>query len=558
MAKQIKDTIYGSEARREIQKGANILADAVKVTLGPKGRNVVYSTRTSSPIITKDGVSVAKQIHLDDIHQDMGAQLLKEVASNSVNAVGDGTTTATVIAQALINEGLRAVETGINPLSIKRGIEMVSQEAIKIIKGLAKQCIGYDDLFKVAMISTNGDVELAKVIAKAIDVTGIYGMVTVHDKYSTSTDAVIDNGYVFERGYHNPVYANDKENNLCRFNKPTMLIFRGELSTDELHYMLVLDTVIENYVATGSIRELVIMADDFEHEFHQTIAGLVSRQGYKICLIRSPYFGESRYRGQDDMATVFGGKVIDKAIESDPSKFKDIVLEEFEEYVCYAEELVAYKNKSTLKGFTGDKDAIDIRAKQIMNEIAENELGNFEKDRLAERLARLNGLTAKIYISADSEVEFKERYDRAEDALGATIAALEGGYVPGGGVTLARVGNLIEQSGSVMGRGVDENIGVTIALKALEAPLRQIAKNAAVEDSIVHYKITGLLADVKDPNYLFSMGWDASCDEYCDVIERGIIDPAMVTISSLTNAVSVATMMITIEVSIGATETTRI
>lgn len=529
MSRSMKTVAFGKEARTKLVEGVNILADAVRVTLGPKGRNVVIGKRSGQPVITKDGVSVAREVNLEDYYQDMGVQMVKDVAQQAVAVAGDGTTTATVIAQALINEGVRAVETGINPLDVKTGIELVVNAANKRLTELSRPCQTREEVKSIALISTNGDEHLAEMVTEAVYNTGVDGVVKLNPKVSHEDSVAFEEGYYFDRGWHNPVYANVQATTETDYTDANIIIFRGDL--DKMTDGIV--TIIEEHFKRDI--PLIIMAEDFDEDFHKAAASFVHRERVKMVLIRSPFFGNHRTGAQDDLALLLGTRVVETTYDVS----KDGALSE---YIGQVGRVTATRSRTLLSGFPDTGDAIAKRVAQLREQMSNPEASGIERERLAERAAKLESRVAAINLHGDTEIEWKEKYDRADDAICATRAAMEEGYVAGGGATLLRIAH--ELNGKVMGANTDQNIGISTALRAMESPIRQIAKNAAVEDAIVVYKVTH---EATGDNY----GYNARTGEFGDVIEMGIVDPVKVTRSALTNAASVAGLFITIECAIG-------
>lgn len=532
MAMQVKEVLFGEDARARILNGANILANAVKVTLGPKGRNVVLGLPGSNLVITKDGVSVAKEINLPDYFEDMGAQLLKEVAEQAVLVAGDGTTTATVIAQAIMNEGAKAVTTGINPMDLKVGIEMVIEAADKMLVEQAIPCNTYEDILAIALISTNGDAQLAKMIADAVHKTGIDGIVEVPTSAYSESEVVFEDGYNFPRGWYNQVYANNVDNNTIEYTDVSVIMFRSVLEeiTNELD-LLIQELVLHN-------KPLIIMAEDFGSEIHSELASFVSRKGAKLALIRAPHFGAVRIGTQDDIAALTGGHIVEDGY--DPTVDAPLL-----DMIGRVGSVVSTKEYTVFKQAAGCNTLRLVeREKTIESQIAATEVSRtstFDIEKLSDRLAKLRSQVAVLRLHANTEIEHKEKRDRADDAIRATRAAMEEGYVAGGGLTLLRISDKLK--GTLIGDNTDQNIGISTALKAMQAPVRQIAINAAVEDSVICYMSLA--------NESSTFGYNARTGEFGDMLSMGIIDPVKVTRSALSKAASVASLIITIEAAVG-------
>ena len=518
MAKEIK---FNIQAREELKKGVDELADAVKVTLGPKGRNVIIEKKFGAPHITKDGVTVAKEIELEDPFQNMGAQLVKEVASKTGDDAGDGTTTATVLAQAIVNVGLKNVAAGANPMDLKRGIDKAVAKVVEGIKAQAQE-VG-DDLEKiesVARISANNDSEIGQLIAEAMKKVKKEGVITVEEAKGTDTTVDIVEGMQFDRGYISPYFVTNTEKMECEMDTPYILIYDKKISA--LKDML---PVLEATAQTG--RPLLIIAEDVDSEALATLVVNRLRGSLKICAVKAPGFGDRRKEMLEDIAVLTGGVVI--------SEEKGLKLESTTiEMLGRAEKITVNKENTTIVNGMGSKDSIAARVAQIKAQI-ETTTSDYDREKLQERLAKLAGGVAVLYIGAASEVEMKEKKDRVDDALSATRAAIAEGIVPGGGVAYIRC---IPALDGLKGANEDETTGIEIVKRAIEEPLRQITANAGVEGAVVVQK-------VKDGEGDF--GYNARTDTYENFFAAGVIDPAKVTRVALENAASIAGMFLTTE-----------
>ena len=518
MAKEIK---FNIEAREELKKGVDALANAVKVTLGPKGRNVIIEKKFGAPHITKDGVSVAKEVELEEAFQNMGAQLVKEVASKTGDDAGDGTTTATVLAQAIINVGLKNVTAGANPMDLKRGIDKAVACVVENIKSQAQEVD--DDMAKiesVARISANNDGEIGKLIAEAMEKVKREGVITVEEAKGTDTTVEIVEGMQFDRGYISPYFVTDTEKMECEMENPYILIFDKKISS--LKEML---PVLEATAQSG--RPLLIIAEDVDSEARATLVVNRLRGSLKVCAVKAPGFGDRRKEMLEDIAVLTGGVVI--------SEEKGLKLESTTiDMLGRAEKVTVNKENTTIVNGMGDKEAIAARVAQIKAQI-EKTTSDYDREKLQERLAKLAGGVAVLYIGAASEVEMKEKKDRVDDALSATRAAIAEGIVPGGGVAYIRAISSLE---GLKGDNDDETTGIEIVKRAIEEPLRQIVANAGVEGAVVVQK-------VKDGKGDF--GYNARTGEYENFFAAGVIDPAKVTRVALENAASIAGMFLTTE-----------
>ena len=518
MAKEIK---FNIEAREELKKGVDALANAVKVTLGPKGRNVIIEKKFGAPHITKDGVSVAKEVELEEAFQNMGAQLVKEVASKTGDDAGDGTTTATVLAQAIVNVGLKNVTAGANPMDLKRGIDKAVACVVENIKSQAQEV--NDDMAKiesVARISANNDSEIGKLIAEAMEKVKREGVITVEEAKGTDTTVEIVEGMQFDRGYISPYFVTNTEKMECEMENPYILIFDKKISS--LKEML---PVLEATAQSG--RPLLIIAEDVDSEALATLVVNRLRGSLKICAVKAPGFGDRRKEMLEDIAVLTGGVVI--------SEEKGLKLESTTiDMLGRAEKVTVDKENTTIVNGMGDKAAITARVAQIKAQI-EKTTSDYDREKLQERLAKLAGGVAVLYIGAASEVEMKEKKDRVDDALSATRAAIAEGIVPGGGVAYIRA---ISSLSDLKGDNEDETTGIEIIKRAIEEPLRQIVANAGVEGAVVVQK-------VKDGKGDF--GYNARTGEYENFFAAGVIDPAKVTRVALENAASIAGMFLTTE-----------
>lgn len=518
MAKDIK---FDIEARDLLKRGVDQLSNAVKVTLGPKGRNVILSRSYGAPHITKDGVSVAKEVELENTFENMGAQLVREVASKTNDDAGDGTTTATVLAQSIINVGLKNITSGANPMEVKRGIDKAVAAVVGSIRQQSKE-VGddLDQIAHVATISANGDEEIGKLIAQAMEKVKKEGVITVEEAKGIDTTVEIVEGMQFDNGFISPYFVTDTEKMECRMEKPYILFIEKKLSSikDVL-------PLLEQVLQQG--RSLLIVAEDIESEALTTLVLNRIRAGLKICGVKAPGFGDRRKEMLQDMAVLTGGTVI--------SEDTGLTLENATiDMLGSAETVTVAKNKTIIVNGEGEKTAIEERANQIRHQI-ENTKSDYDREKLQERLAKLSGGVAVLYVGAGSEVEMKEKKDRVEDALSATRAAIEEGTVPGGGTAYIRAIPAVE---ALKGDTDDEQTGIDIVKRAIEEPLRQIVANAAKEGAVVVQKVR----EGKD-----SYGYNARTDSFEDLSKNGVIDPAKVTRVALENAASIAGMFLTTE-----------
>jgi len=516
MAKELR---FGQEARNSILRGVNILADAVKVTLGPKGRNVILEKSFGSPIVTKDGVTVAKEIDLEDKFENMGAQMVKEVASKTSDTAGDGTTTATVLAQAIYREGSRVVAAGANPMDVKRGIDLAVEEVVKELKKLSKPTKDQKEISQVGKISANNDETIGNIIAEAMNKVGKEGVITVEEAKGMETTLDVVEGMQFDRGYLSPYFVTDPEKMEAVLENVYILLNEKKISN--MKDML---PILEQIAKMG--KPLLILAEDVEGEALATLVVNKLRGTLKCCAVKAPGFGDRRKSMLEDIAVLTGGKVIseDLGIKLENIKLNDL---------GQAKRIVIDKDNTTIVDGVGDKKDIEARVKQIRAQIEET-TSDYDREKLQERLAKIIGGVAVINVGAATETEMKEKKARVEDALNATRAAVEEGIVPGGGVAYLRCVPALDK----MKLEGDRKIGVDLVKRALEEPIRQIANNAGQEGSVVTEKVK---------NEKGSFGFDAAQDEYTDLIKAGIIDPTKVVRLALQNAASVASLMITTE-----------
>ena len=516
-----KEILFNIDARDQLKKGVDELANAVKVTLGPKGRNVILEKKFGAPQITKDGVTVAKEIELEDAYQNMGAQLVKEVASKTGDDAGDGTTTATVLAQSIVNVGLKNVTAGANPMDLKRGIDKAVESVVKNIASQARN-VGdnYDKIEQVATVSANNDSRIGKLIADAMRKVSKDGVITIEEAKGTETTIEVVEGMQFDRGYISPYFVTNTEQMEVEFEKPQILIYEKKISI--LNELL---PILEPAVQSG--RPILIIAEDVDSEALTTLVVNRLRGSLKICAVKAPGFGDRRKEMLEDIAILTGGTVI--------SEEKGIKLENATlEMLGTAEKVTVDKDNTTIVNGAGEKDAIHTRIGQIKSQIATT-TSDYDKEKLQERLAKLSGGVAVLYVGAASEVEMKEMKDRVDDALHATRAAIEEGIVPGGGVAYIRS---IDALDSVKAENEDERTGIEIIKRAIEEPLRQIVANAGKEGAVVVQKVREGKAD---------FGYNARTDVYENLHAAGVVDPAKVTRVALENAASIAGMFLTTE-----------
>ncbi len=515
-----KEIRFGEDARARMVRGVNILANAVKATLGPKGRNVVLEKSFGAPTITKDGVSVAKEIELSDKFENMGAQMVKEVASKTSDNAGDGTTTATVLAQALIREGMKAVAAGFNPMDLKRGIDKAVSAAVAELKKLSKPTADDKAIAQVGTISANSDESIGNIIAEAMKKVGKEGVITVEEGSGLENELDVVEGMQFDRGYLSPYFINNQQSMQCELEDPFILLHDKKISS-----VRDLLPVLEGVAKAG--KPLLIVAEEVEGEALATLVVNTIRGIVKVCAVKAPGFGDRRKAMLEDMAILTGGTVISEEVglQLEKATIKDL---------GRAKKVVVSKENTTIIDGAGEADAIQARIKQIKAQIEET-TSDYDREKLQERVAKLAGGVAVIKVGAATEVEMKEKKARVEDALHATRAAVEEGVVPGGGVALLRAKAAIE---GLKGANEDQNHGIAIALRAMEAPLREIVANAGEEPSVIVNK-------VKDGQGNF--GYNAATGEFGDMVEMGILDPTKVTRTALQNAASIAGLMITTE-----------
>ncbi len=512
---------FGFEARDAMLRGVDVLANAVKVTLGPKGRNVVIEKAFGAPRTTKDGVTVAKEIELEDKLENMGAQLLREVASRTNDVAGDGTTTATVLAQAIAHEGMKLVAAGMNPMDLRRGITQAVETVVKDLKEHAKACKSYEEIAQVGTISANGEKEIGELIAKAMEKVGNEGVITVEENKGLETELDVVEGMQFDRGYLSPYFITNPDKMVAELDDPYILVYDKKLSG--LQPLLpLLEAVVQ------SSRPLLIIAEDVEGEALATLVVNRLRGGLKVVAVKAPGFGDRRKAMLEDIAILTGGQVISEDLGI---KLENVTLD----MLGTAKRVVVDKDNTTIIDGAGSKEDIEARIKQIKKQI-EDTTSDYDREKLQERLAKLAGGVAVIKVGGATEVEVKERKDRVDDALNATRAAVEEGIVPGGGVALLRAKKALE---NLKGENEDVQAGIDIIARALEAPIRQISSNAGVEGAIV----VGKVLDNDDYNF----GYNAQTGEYGDMIKMGIIDPAKVVRTALEDSSSVSGLLITTE-----------
>jgi chaperonin GroEL len=516
-----KDVKFSADAREKMLRGVDILANAVKVTLGPKGRNVVLEKSFGAPRVTKDGVTVAKEIELADKFENMGAQMVREVASKTNDVAGDGTTTATVLAQAIVREGAKSVAAGMNPMDLKRGIDLAVAEAVKDIASRSKKVKDSAEIAQVGSIAANGDSFIGQQIANAMQKVGNEGVITVEEAKSLDTEVDIVEGMQFDRGYLSPYFITNAEKMVAELDEPYVLIHEKKLSS--LQAML---PVLEAVVQTG--KPLLIIAEDVEGEALATLVVNKLRGGLKVAAVKAPGFGDRRKAMLEDIAVLTAGQMISEDLGI---KLESVTLQ----MLGRAKKVRIEKENTTIIDGAGKRKDIDARVTQIKQQIEET-TSDYDKEKLQERLAKLAGGVAVIRVGGATEIEVKEKKDRVDDALNATRAAVEEGIVPGGGVALLRAKAAVAKLKS---DNPDITAGIQIVLKALESPLRQIAENSGVEGSIV----VGKISESKSANF----GFDAQSEEYADLIQAGIVDPAKVVRTALQDAASVAGLLITTE-----------
>jgi len=519
-----KNIHFSSDARDRMLRGVNLLANAVKVTLGPKGRNVVIERSYGAPRSTKDGVTVAKEIELEDRFENLGAQLIREVASKTSDKAGDGTTTATVLAQAIVVHGLKSVAAGMNPMDLKRGVEKAVIAVVESIKASSRKVTTNDEIAQVGTISANGDKEVGDMIAKAMAQVGNEGVITIEEAKTLETELEVVQGMQFDRGYLSPYFVTNADKMEVDLEDPLVFLFEKRLSS--LQPLLpLLEAVVQ------STRPLLIVAEDIEGEALATLVVNKLRGGLRVAAVKAPGFGDRRKAMMEDIATLTGGQVISEDLGI---KLENVTID----MLGNAKKVTITKDATTVVDGAGDKAAIDARISQIRAQI-EDTKSDYDKEKLQERLAKLAGGVAIIKVGGSTEVEVEERKDRVDDALNATRAAVEEGIVPGGGVALLKAGKALQ---GLKGLNADEDAGIAIVRNALQAPIRQIAENAGVEGSIVVGKVL--------ENASATFGFNAQTEEYGDLVAAGVIDPTKVVRTALQDAASVAGLMITTEAAI--------
>lgn len=516
-----KDIMFGTDARAKMLKGVETLAKTVKVTLGPKGRNVVLDKSYGAPKITKDGVSVAKEVELADKFENMGAQLVKEVAQKTADKAGDGTTTATVLAEAIIREGCKAVAAGMNPMDLKRGIDLAVEAVVEDVKSRSKDIKTSEEIAQVGTISANGDRSIGEYLARAMEKVGNEGVITVEDAKGLETELDVVEGMQFDRGYLSPYFITNAEKMICEYENPYILLYDQKISN-----LQPLIPVLEAVVQSG--RPLLIVAEDIEGEALATLVVNRLRGGLKVCAVKAPGFGDRRKAMLQDIAILTGGQVISEELGM---KLENITLE----YLGSAKRIEVSKEETTVIDGMGNKETIQDRTAEIRKQI-EDTTSDYDREKLQERLAKLSGGVAVLRVGGASEVEVKEKKDRIDDALNATRAAVKEGVVAGGGVALLYS---IKALDKLTPANADQKVGIDIIRKAIQAPIRQIAENAGVDGAVV----AGKLLEQSDSNY----GYNAQNDEYTDMVKAGIIDPTKVVRTALQDAASVGSLLITTE-----------
>ncbi|TGS10595.1 chaperonin GroEL [Mesorhizobium sp. M2E.F.Ca.ET.209.01.1.1] len=517
-AKEVK---FHSDARERMLRGVNILADAVKVTLGPKGRNVVIDKSFGAPRITKDGVTVAKEIELEDKFENMGAQMVREVASKTSDIAGDGTTTATVLAQAIVKEGAKAVASGMNPMDLKRGIDKAVEALVQELKTNARKVTRNDEIAQVGTISANGDAEIGRFLAEAMQKVGNEGVITVEEAKTAETELEVVEGMQFDRGYLSPYFVTNQDKMRVELDEPYVLIHEKKLGN-----LQALLPVLEAVVQSG--KPLLIIAEDVEGEALATLVVNKLRGGLKVAAVKAPGFGDRRKAMLEDIAILTGGTAISEDLGI---KLENVTLE----MLGRAKKVVVEKENTTIVDGAGKKEEIQGRVTQIKAQIEET-TSDYDREKLQERLAKLAGGVAVIRVGGSTEVEVKERKDRVDDAMHATRAAVEEGVLPGGGVALLRAAKALD---SLQAENEDQKHGIEIVRRAIEAPVRQIAENAGAEGSI----IVGKLREKPE----FGYGWNAQTNAFGDLYKEGVIDPVKVVRTALQDAASVAGLLVTTE-----------
>ena len=516
-----KDIKFGTDTRAKMLRGVEVLAKTVKVTLGPKGRNVMLDKSYGAPKITKDGVSVAKEVVLSDKFENMGAQLVKEVAQKTADKAGDGTTTATVLAEAIIKEGCKAVAAGMNPMDLKRGIDMAVEAVVEDVKSRSKEIKTSEEIAQVGTISANGDTSIGEYLARAMEKVGNDGVITVEDAKGLETELDVVEGMQFDRGYLSPYFVTDADKMTAEYEAPYVLLYDQKISN--LQAIL---PVLEAVLQSG--RALLIVAEDIDGEALATLVVNRIRSGLKVCAVKAPGFGDRRKAILQDLAILTGGQVISEELGM---KLENTTVD----MLGTAKRVVVTKDDTTIIDGAGDKAAIEARKTQIKKEI-EKTTSDYDREKLQERLGKWSGGVAVLKVGGSSEVEVKEKKDRIDDALNATRAAVKEGVVAGGGTALLYATKALEK---VQPSNQDQRVGVDIIRRALQAPIRQIAENAGVDGAVV----AGKLLEGTDYNY----GYNAAADEYTDMIKAGIVDPTKVVRTALQDAASVASLLITTE-----------
>ena len=516
-----KEVRFETDARDRMLRGVNVLADAVKVTLGPKGRNVVIDRSFGAPRITKDGVSVAKEIELSDKFENMGAQMLKEVASRTNDEAGDGTTTATVLAQGIIKEGLKSVAAGLNPMDLKRGIDLATAKVVEYIKAAARPVKDSDEVAQVGTISANGEVEIGRFIADAMQKVGNEGVITVEENKGLATEVEVVEGMQFDRGYLSPYFVTNADKMISELEDAYILLHEKKLSSLQAMVPL-LEAVIQ------SQKPLLIIAEDVEGEALATLVVNKLRGGLKIAAVKAPGFGDRRKSMMQDISILTGGQVISEDLGM---KLENVTLD----MLGHAKKISIDKDNTTIVDGAGDKAEIEARVNQIRRQ-AEDTTSDYDREKLQERVAKLAGGVAVIKVGGMTEVEVKERKDRVDDALNATRAAVQEGVIVGGGVALVQAAKALD---GLKGENEDQDAGIHIVRRALETPLRQIAENAGVDGAVV----AGKIRESSDKHF----GFDAQTEKYGDLFVAGVIDPAKVVRIAVEDAASIASLLITTE-----------
>jgi chaperonin GroEL len=516
-----KDVRFSTDARDRMLKGINTLANAVKITLGPKGRNVILDKSWGAPRITKDGVTVAKEIELSDHFENMGAQMVKEVAQRTNDEAGDGTTTATVLAHAIVREGMKSVAAGMNPMDLKRGIDRAVAAVVAEIKTMSRPVGDSDEIAKVGSISANGEVEIGRQIADAMAKVGKEGVITVEENKGLETETEVVEGMQFDRGYLSPYFVTNAQKMVVELDDCVVLLHEKKL-TSLISMVPLLEAVIQ------AEKQLLIVAEDVEGEALATLVVNKLRGGLKVAAVKAPGFGDRRKAMMEDIAVLTGGQVISAEMGT---KLENVTMD----MLGSAKKVAITKDDTTIIDGAGDKDAIAARVTQIRAQIEET-TSDYDKEKLQERLAKLAGGIAVIRVGGATEIEVKERKDRVDDALNATRAAVQEGVVPGGGVALVHAGKVLA---TLKGENNDQDAGIKIVRRAIQAPLRQIAENAGVDGSVV----VGKVIENDSPSF----GFDAQAEEYGDMLKAGVIDPTKVVRIALENAASIAGLLITTE-----------